>query len=86
MPSEHQEFDRSEIIRKATREGYITIIELVGVLADDPSYIDILPKLTEKYDPRSYRLANEDLTTFQRRQWDWMTLIRRWGRDGSRSY
>ena len=43
--------DRTKAIRKATREGYIPIIELVGLLAEDTAYIDILPILYKNFLP-----------------------------------
>lgn len=79
MSFDNNEFDRSGVVRKAIREGYIPIIELVGILAEDVSYINVLPILYNKVLPRLGFPRQMDFNTFGDRHHCWMTIIRRWG-------
>ena len=82
MNSQEYKFDRGQIARQAKQEGYVPIIDLVGILADDLSYIEILPRLKEKYIPTYSHVffpKDADLSTFRGRHTYWMHLVRRWG-------
>ena len=73
-----------QIAREAKVLGYIKIIDLVGIIVAEESYIDILPKLNDEYLPRGLMRpvkqteSIEYWQTKENRIWAWMSLFRRW--------